>query len=359
MKHTILITAISVACISGENAFASHFYTNAVSAHNITAIQHTIAQTAFASFDGPMARAIAHQPYNQQETNEDPATTYGHTPMYGTMSIYGEYNDDGRNGGDSISPRQTISNAWLNWQYIGNDTKHDEIAHLESKYNLYMGGLTSGRTKFGDANAAWGIYTGYIDGFASNHTIKSDSNGGVFGIYNRYQDKKLNISTTINGGVINNITNTIFGIDETTNFWIGGIVNTTYNITIDNTFTLQPNLQIGYTWIKSENYTSASGDIISNDAFNMTEFTPGISAIKHIGNNWFGEIGVKHIMIFDNGGDIKVNGHAIDALTNHNFTEYAISLEKAAGPIALRANIGRRDGSRSGWIGGLNFKYLF
>ena len=359
MKHASLISIVTVVCSISGNASASHFYTNAISAYNITAFQHTIAQTAFASFDGPMARAITYQPYSQQDSNKDPAITYGHAPTYGTMSIYGEYNDDGRNGGDNISPRQTISNAWLNWQHIGNDTKHDGIAHLESKYNLYMGGLTSGQTKFGDANAAWGIYTGYIDGFASNHTIKTDSNGGVFGIYNRYQDKKLNVSTTINGGVLNNTTATLFGIDETTNFWIGGIVNTTYNIAIHNTFTLQPKVQIGYTWIKSENYTSASGDIISNDAFNMIEFTPGINAIKHIGNNWFGEIGVKHIMIFDNGGDIKVNGRATDTLTNHNFTEYAISLEKGSGPFMLRANIGRRYGRRWGWIGGINFKYIF
>lgn len=358
MKKTLLIPSYAIICLIACNANASHLYTNAISAHNIASFQHTIAQTAFASFDGPMSRAIIKHT-KKQHNNEDPNTTYGHAPMYGTMSIYGEYNDDGRSGGDNINARQTISNAWLNWQRIGNDTKFDEISHLNSKYNIYMGGLTSGKTKLGRGHAAWGIYSGYLDGDTHSHAIDTDSQGGFFGIYNRYQNQKINISTTINGGVVNNTTDTTFGTDETTNFWIGGLVNTTYNIIMDNTFTLQPNIQFGYTWIKSENYTSASGDIINNSAFNMFELTPGISAIKHIGNNWFGEIGVKHVMIFATDGDITANNASLDSLTNHDYTEYGISLEKAAGPIAFRANIGRRDGSRSGWTGGLNFKYLF
>ncbi|MBQ2017332.1 MAG: autotransporter domain-containing protein [Alphaproteobacteria bacterium] len=359
MKHISLIAISAGAYFIICGANASHFYTNAISAHNIATFQHSIAHTAFASFDGPMARAVTHKKSNPLQESENPNKTYGHTPMYGTMSLYGEFNDNGRSGGDNFNPRQTISNAWLNWQHIGNDTKFDEIAHLNSKYNLYMGGLTSGRTKFSTGHAAWGIYTGYLDGEAINQDVNIDAQGGFFGIYNRYQNHKINISTTINSGAVNNTADTLFGIDEITNFWVGGNVNATYNITLDNTFTLQPNAQIGYTWIKSENYTSASGETVSNDAFNMIEFTPGISAIKHIGNNWFGEIGVKHIMIFDNGGDITVNNAPLAELTNHSFTEYAISLEKAVGPVALRANIGRRDGSRSGWIGGLNFKYLF
>lgn len=359
MKHIYMITSAIFAGIVTNNAFASHFYTNAISAHNIATLQHTIAQTAFASFDGSMSRAIKGSIHTHPETNEDPSTTYGHAPIYGTMSIYGEYNDDGRSGGDSFTPRQTISNAWLNWQHIGNDTKFDKIKHLDSKYNLYMGGLTSGKTKIGNAHTAWGIYTGYINGHTINQDIDTKSQGGLFGIYNRFQNQDLNISAAVNGGVINNSTDTTFGTDETTNLWIGGTINTTYNIIMDNTFTLQPNIQLGYTWIKSENYTSASGDIINNNSYNMFELTPGISAIKHIGNNWFGAINVKHVITFVNNGEITVNYSKLEPLTNHDFTEYSISLEKATGPIALRANIGRHDGSRSGWIGGLNFKYLF
>lgn len=360
MKHISLIAQSAIICLVASNAYASHFYTNAISAHNIASFQHTIAQTAFSSFDGPMSRAIFKKAGLKKHQFEDPATTYGHAPMYGTMSIYGEYNDDGRSGGDNINARQTISNAWISWQHVGNDTEFDEITRINSEYDIYMGGLTSGKTKIGKSHTAWGIYTGYLNSNSNaNDQFETDSQGGFFGIYNRFQNKRLNVSATINGGVIDNSTDISFGTDETTNFWVGGLVNTTYNIIMDNTFTLQPNIQFGYTWIKSENYTSASNDVIKNNAYNMFELTPGISAIKHIGNNWFGEINVKHVMIFANDGDITVNGVAYETLNDHDFTEYSLSLEKAVGPIAFRANIGRRDGGHSGWMGGLNFKYLF
>lgn len=346
---TIICTTI---CLAAPHTLAANHYLNTISAHNISSLQHAITKTAFSSF--------APQAPTTPTPSSAHAAKYGYEPLYGTMSIYGEYNDDGRSGGDTTpSPRQTINNAWLNWQHVGNDTKFDEITHLDSKHNLYMGGITSGRTKFASGHTAWGIYTGYLDGTTTSHSLNIDTNGGFFGIYNRYQSQKLSISATINGGTTNNTGTTQYGIDEITNFWIGGTANTTYNIALDHTFTLQPNIQIGYTWIKSENYTSTSNDIIKNNAFNMFEITPGISAIKHIANNWFGKISVKHIMIFDNGGNTTINNIALPPLTNHSFTEYEISLEKAVGPIVLRTNIGRRDGGHSGWIGGLNFKYLF
>jgi hypothetical protein len=279
--------------------------------------------------------------------------------MYGTMSIYGEYNDDGRSGGDTTSARQTINNAWINWQHVENNAKFDEISRTHSKHNLYLAGLTSNQTKKRTAHTAWGIYTGYLDGNTTNKTIDTDSNGGFFGLYNRYQNTKLNISSTINGGAVNNSTKNIFGTDETTNFWFGGAISTSYKFALDSTFAIQPNAHIGYTWIKSENYTSASGDIIKNNATNTFELSPGINITKHISNNWFGKIDVKHIMFFTNGGDITVNDHDIKALTDHNFTEYSISLEKSTKNLVFQTNIGRRDGGHSGWIGGINIKYVF
>lgn len=358
MKRLPILTLLgTIACIG--NANATHIYANNVSAHNTAVLQHTIAQTAFASFAGPMSIDTGTKATLPAMPTEDPKTTYGHAPMYGEMSLYGEFNDDGRSGGDYANARKTLNNGWFNWQHLGNDTKFNELSRLDSSFDLYIGGITSGETYFKYGRTAWGIYTGYIDGNLTNQDIDTNAQGGFFGIYNKYATQNFNISSTINGGVVDNITDTTFGTDEHTTFWIAGTANIAYNIAMDNTFTLQPSIQAGYTWIKSENYTSASGDIITNDAFNMFEITPTFRAIKHIGNNWYGALDVRHVMIFANNGDITVNDTAVDTLNYDNFTEYGISLEKSVGHITLRANIGRREGSHNGWTGGLNFKYLF
>ncbi len=358
MKRLLFLVTLAVATYT-NGADATHIFANNISAHNTAVLQHTIAQTAFAAFTGPMSIDTGKKSPLPATPNEDPGTTYGHAPMYGTMSLYGEFNDDGRSGGDYANAQKTLSNAWFNWQHLGNNTKFDELPRLDSNFDLYMGGITSGETHFKYGRTAWGIYTGYIDGNLTNHDIDTDAQGGFFGVYNKYATQNFNISSTINGGVVDNITDTVFGTDEHTTFWIAGTANIAYNIAMDNTFTLQPSIQTGYTWIKSENYTSASGDIITNDAFNMFEVTPTLRAIKHIGDNWYGALDVRHVMIFANDGDITVNNTAINTLDYDNFTEYGISLEKSVGHITLRANIGRREGSHSGWTGGINFKHLF
>jgi hypothetical protein len=44
---------------------------------------------------------------------------------------------------------------------------------------------------------------------------------------------------------------------------------------------------------------------------------------------------------------------------NVDLSEYGITLEKNVSNLNLSATIGRRDGARDGWIGGINVKYVF
>ena len=370
MKHqSIFIATLAIlAGTHGANAYAPHVYANTISANNIAAIQHTITQTAFRAFGGSMGNAITNTNFSTPATKtpEDPAKTYGRAPMYGTAPMYGEYNDDGsagRSGGDRYNADAALSNIWINWQHMGDNAKFDDFARLDTKFNTFMLGISGGQTKFAGGLSKWGIYTGYVGGTQENNSINIDEQGGYFGFYNGNVFGNLGLYATINGGVIDNsadfMDNGGISTDEYTNFWTGGAVNATYNIALDSTFTLQPTLHIGYTWIKSENYTSASGDILENDAFSMFDISPEIRAIKHISNGWFGALHAKYVMIFDNGGDLSINHASVDTLETDNFVEYGISLEKSVANINVHANFGRRDGARDGWIGGLNIKYLF
>lgn len=370
MKHqSIFVATLGIlSSIHGANAYAPHVYANTISAYNVAAIQHTITQSAFRAFAGSMGNTMAHTDTTATtiSTTENPATTYGRAPMYGTAPIYGEYNDDGsagRSGGDRFNADAALTNIWFSWQHMGDNAKFDNFARLDTKFNSAIMGLSGGQSKIANGLSKWGIYTGYVGGTQENKNISIDEQGGFFGVYNGFALGNFNAYTTINGGVIDNSAdfadNNGTSTDEYTNFWVGGAINATYNIALDNTFTLQPTLHLGYTWIKSENYTSASGDILQNDAFSMFDISPEIRAIKHIANNWFGALHAKYVMIFDNGGDLSINHTPVDTLETDNFVEYGISLEKSVANIYFNANFGRRDGARDGWIGGLNIKILF
>ncbi len=369
MKHTLITiptTLLALSTISNANASDAYMHANTISAHNIATIQHTITQTAFSSFAGSMRGTMGAQKQRTKfigaQALENPMTTYGHAPMYGTAPLYGEYNDDGsagRSGGDTFNSDAALNSIWINWQHLGDNAKFDDFARLESDANTFMLGLAGGQSEFAGGLSKWGLYMGFVDGEQQNNDITLDEQGGYLGIYNGTTFGNLGLYGTINGGALNNNVTTIYGEDEYTNFWVGGAVNITYDIALDPTFTLQPALHVGYTWIRSEDYTSASGDILKNDAFSMTEVTPTLRAIKHIANGWFGALNAKYVMIFANGGNTTVNNLSISELESDNYVEYSLSLEKYINHINVSANIGRREGARDGWIGGLNIKYAF
>ncbi|MBE6457500.1 MAG: autotransporter outer membrane beta-barrel domain-containing protein [Alphaproteobacteria bacterium] len=360
MKNiTALATIMMIAGISHAHAFDAHIYANTITTHNITTLQHTITNTAFGSFGGSMATTLSKTATLAPQSSKAPNNN---AKIYGSAPIYGEYNDDGsagRSGGDRYNSDATLTGMWFNWQHASENTKFDSFERLDTKFDNAMFGVSGGQTKLWNGTSKWGIYAGYIDGHQQNSNIDISEQGGYVGIYNGNKFGNLNVYTTINGGVIDNSADTILGTDEYTNMWVGGAVKTTYSFALDDTFSIIPGLHIGYTWVKGENYTAASGDILNNDAFSAFEITPSIRAVKHIGNGWHGALSSAYIITTNNGGDISVNNIDVDNLAMGNFIEYSISLEKSVAQFTFTANIGRRDGARDGWIGGMNIKYAF
>ena len=369
MKHTTFLTISLFSLLGTTGAHATtnaHIHANAITAHNIAVIQHSTTQTAFSSFAGSMRGTMGAQKSRSKsisaQRSEDPKTTYGRAPMYGSAPMYGEYNDDGRagrSGGDIYNADAALNSIWLNWQHTNDTANFKNFSHINTKTNAFMFGIAGGQSEFAGGLSKWGLYTGFINSNQHNNEIEIESQGGYFGIYNGNTFGNLGLYATINGGILNNSVDTIHGDDEYSNFWTGGAISATYDFALDGTFTLQPGIHLGYTWIQGENYTSASGDILNNDAFSMTEITPTLRAIKHIANGWFGSLNVKYVLTFDNGGATSVNHVSATALESGNYTEYTLSLEKYVNNFNFSANFGRHDGARDGWIGDLNIKYAF
>lgn len=368
MKHSVLLGASLFALFGAidANATTAHIHANTISAYNIATIQHSISHTMFSSFAGSMRGTMGGQKSRtdaiKAQAQENPHATYGRAPMYGTASMYGEYNDDGsagRSGGDTFNADAALNNIWVNWQHLGDNAKFNDFDRLDSNADIFMFGVAGGAAEFAGGLSKWGLYAGFIDGDQQNTDIELTEQGGFFGIYNGNMFGDLGLYATINGGVLNNTATTVHGEDEYSNFWMGGVINATYDFAFDNTFTLQPGLQMGYTWIRSENYTSANGDILENSALSMFEVSPGVRAIKHIANGWFGSLNAKYIMHFASGDELVVNNIDVTTLDTDNFTEYSLSLEKNIANFNFSATFGRRDGARDGWIGDLTIKYLF
>lgn len=360
MKPSYLLIAGLLATVT-YGADASHFYANGISMNNIATIQDSILHTAMHTFDRVPAANLGNKktmmpPAPEKSINE----LYGKMPMYGTMSIYGEYEEyefAGRSGGDGQTP--LLKNLQFTWQHYNDVANLDNFGRADSRYDLAMVGITGGRTQFFDGITGWATYAGFIDGKQSTNALHIDQRGGYAGVFTRFNLKHFNLSATVNGGVLTNDADFALGSDNYTNMWAGAAANASINIILDDTFSLQPGVQIGYTWIESDSYISATGDDVSNSDLGVFEVAPTLHAIKHIGSGWFGTAHVRYVAMMTDGGDLSVNATDFATLESDNFTEYGLSLEKTVGRLNLSGTLVRRDGGRDGWGGGLNVKYIF
>lgn len=383
MKRISVLTAVLI-CASARGATATpmapgHLYANGISARNIAAIQHSVTTRAFQSFEGSAAAALgtrAKLGRFAQLSSPAPTVTikpaaapadasklYGRAPVYGTMKQYGEWNDDGtvtrgRSGGDIVA-LPVLNSAWTDWQHYGDDVKYDHLDRLDTDYDLIMLGVAGGRAMWHNGVSEWGVYTGYVGGSQENKFMDMKQDGGYVGLYGGYSYRQFNLNTSVHGGALSNRAENTFGTDEFSNMWAGAAVNVTYNIAIDDTFTLQPGVYGAYTWIKSANYTADSGHRIQNDNFNMFEVTPGVRAIKQVADGWFATATVKYVFSFENGGKMSINGTEFSELDGTNYSEYGLGIEKSINRFNIALNLGRRDGGRTGWHGGVGMKYIF
>jgi hypothetical protein len=358
-KHFLASTTLALFVCSYAHAAtpAHHNYSNIITAHNIAGIQNTITTNTFNTF-GLQNNNLFNK--SQQAKPETNLNLYGRTPMYGSELIYGEFNEDGsmgRSGGDS--PFASLTNIWLDWHYTNDSAKFSNITPVKATNNLLSAGTTGSTTKMGAIKHNWGIYTNYTNSLQHTHEINIESQGGLFGVFNGFYYRNLALNTNITSGALNSSVDYTHNKDSFTNFWFSGAVSISYDIALDNSFILRPVINTEYTWIKSEDYTSATGDIINNENIGIFTVAPEIQAIKHIGCGWYGKLYTKHVTTFANGDRATVNNTDTINLNNLDYFEYAVSLEKSLYQTHISASLGRHDKDRYGWFGNINIKYLF
>ncbi len=348
-------------------------HANTFTTDNITSIQHSIMTNAMQTFEGTAAAALGGRSKFVRHSDND-VYLYGTLPMYGRPHLYGEFGDEetitpiGRNGGDEISEtdaqslelnRPEINSAWLTWQHFDEDVKFKGYEELDTDTDLIMLGLAGGEAQYGIGISEWGIFGGFVGSNQKNSTLKIDENGGFFGIYTGYNIKSFNLSFAANAGTLyNKITNDYLS-DEFANAWLGAAINATYNIAIDDSFTLQPGVYAGYTWLGSANYISSTDANIANQNINMFEIAPEFRAIKHIGKMWFASFNFRYAFMMGHGGIVLINGIQQEDLSIKDYAEYGIGIEKSIDRFNIGLNINRRDGGHTGWSGGFNLKYIF
>lgn len=357
MKHISFVALCTVVALGITDSAASPVsYLNAsgIAANNIMVMQHSVMLNAFKNFDGSMAYIID-TPKTSDNTNIQPSKEYG------TMLFYGEYGDDGtiflnnrgRNGGDSTG----TESLWLDWQHSHGYARFDGFNSVDSHADMISFGVSGDPEQSNTKYSRFGGFGGVAFARENAHSTKLSESGEYVGLYFAHHNHNFVFQAAANMGALFVDAESSYGTHEFTNLWMGAAMNASYNLFLDDASVLQPSVYIGYTWIHTNGYEPQPN--VSTDNFNMMEISPAFSAISHITDGWYASMSARYVFNLIHDGNTYDNHVKLPELDLGDYCEYGISVEKAFDRLNLAMSINRRDGGRTGWIGGLRLRYVF
>lgn len=362
MKHISVLalsamTTIGAIPLGAYAAPISHLHASGVITNNIATMQHAIMLNTFDNF-GTSINLGEYAPITTEQQNVPPEK---YSPVYGEMRPYGEYNDDGkaneagRSGGDLA----TSNYNWFDWKHAQDNAKYKDFDKIKSRYDLISMGFSNEPQKIRGGYSQFGAFGGLIIAQEKDEAVKISENGGFVGLFKGYHINGLNLNAAADLGALFSDAKAVLGDYDYTNLWFGIGLNASYDIVISDTLTLQPGVYGGYTWIYSKGYEDLTGNNISIDNSHTMEVDPGVRAITHLGGNWYGTLAGRYVFNFANGGDTTIANVAIPELELKDYVEYGLSIERNADRFGFSVSLNRHDGGRTGWIGGLQVRYIF
>jgi len=361
MKHISLL-AISAIITAAAIPFGANAapvplsHSAGIVTNNIATMQHTIMLNAFDNFDGSMAVTMG------DYSSLEPLQSGGCSPVYGKTYCKGDiYGDDatarscGHSGGDVAASGYD----WFDWRHAQDKAEFKDFDKIKSNYDLISLGFSSDPKKLSHGFSQYGGFGGVALGREKGDDFKLTENGGYIGLYNGYHIGGFNITGAADVGVLFSDTKSDMTDYDFTNLWVGAAINTSYNIMLGSKFTLQPGVYLGYTWIYSDGYESATGNDISIDSAHMFEVTPFLRALLSMGGDWYAAASARYVFNFNAGGDTKVAGAKIPELELKDYVEYGLSIEKGIDRFNMAISLYRHDGGLTGWAGGINLRYIF
>jgi len=356
MKAQYALIGLFVTSVAHSADFG--VYANSVSAHSIAAAQHAISNKVFV----PMGkRSVATAPVKEiePEPEPEPAPKEKNDPdAYGGMLYYGEFGDDtgvlplatGRGGGDVVADEFLR----IAWQHFSDDVKAKPYPKLKSTSDLIFAGygreFNASRLEF---------FGGYAGNHTKNNALDIDSDGAFIGASFGKKIDNVEIAAMADFGIAaNDVNSTIYGGDLN-NIYLGFMANVAYEYSIDDVVFLRPAFRAGYTWVNSANYISTGDEHVTNQDFNFFELTPMFDILGNVADGFSVGAHVGYVINMAAGGRTRVDYAAIPKLDSDNYFEYGIGISQEFDGFNLNINFGRHDGTRSGWNGGAEFRYMF
>ena len=176
---------------------------------------------------------------------------------------------------------------------------------------------------------AWTGFVGYNGASINYSDVSTIQNGGILGgTLTMYKGNFFN-ATTLSVGATVGDNNTRYG-HETTTSLLSGLGNKTgYNFEFkDGKFIVQPNLFLGYTMVKTFNYTNAAGVRIDSNPAHTFQISPGLKFIGNLKHGWQPYIGINMVWNVLNSSHVSANSVTLPQMSVKPYIQYGLGLQK-------------------------------
>ena len=175
----------------------------------------------------------------------------------------------------------------------------------------------------------WTGYVGYNGASMSYSNVDTYQNGGLIGgTLSLYKGKFFN-ATTISTGATVGESHTMYGHENNTSLLAGVGNKTGYNFEFkDGRYIIQPNIFIGYTFVKTFDFKNAAGVDIESKPFNNLQLSPGVKFIMNTKKGWQPYVGVNMVWNVLNKSDVTANGVHLPNMSIRPYIQYGIGIQK-------------------------------
>lgn len=251
----------------------------------------------------------------------------------------------GASAGDIPRDKPTM---WLKGFAVDSEIDFNEYGKADADYFGAMAGLDIDRLYEG-FDATYGLFGTYVSGKQKGDRNDIEQSGGYFGGKATFYFDKLFLSGILDAGLLNNSVNTAIGTDEFNSSVYAATLKGGYNFELSKrSFTLQPNIAAGFSYVNTEDYTNKAGVKIESDDVSIFTLMPGVKLAKNLGKCWILS-GDGHYVYSSVSGDLKADSIVLADNEYDNYFRYSACIEKIWGYTVAHLRLGRSDGGRSGW----------
>ncbi len=195
------------------------------------------------------------------------------------------------------------------------------------------GSLIGGDSEYQPLKRGWGTvitpYIGYNGSSQSYSGVSTTTNGGILGLTQTFYRGNFYTALTINAGASNGESHTMYGRENYTALMTGIASKTGYNFEFNNgKFIIQPSMLMAYTFVRTFDYTNASGVKISSEPLNSIQLHPTIKFMGNIKNGWQPYASVGMVWNILNETKFTANDVRLPEMSIKPYVEYGVGLQK-------------------------------